>query len=293
MIPDGVSAFLLPFSQDWGGATGRMAYKEYGMKLKLDDKGNVVVQDGKPVYIYEDGKEAPFDAVGTAQTIQRLNGEAKSHREKYEEAAKTLKTFEGISDPAEALKAMNTVANLDAKKLVDSGEVDKLKSEISASYETKLTDIGKSYEAKLKEFGDRATTLEKLLYDEKIGGSFARSKFVAKELVIPSDMVQSRFGDNFKVEEGRVVAYDQAGNKIYSRQRPAELAEFDEALETLIDQYPYKDSILKSSGASGGGASNTSGGGSSNRKTLKREAYFTKSPVEQAAFVKDGGQIID
>lgn len=27
------------------------------MKLKLDENGNVVVQDGKPVYVYDDGKE--------------------------------------------------------------------------------------------------------------------------------------------------------------------------------------------------------------------------------------------
>lgn len=28
------------------------------MKLKLDDQGHVVVQDGKPVYVHDDGKES-------------------------------------------------------------------------------------------------------------------------------------------------------------------------------------------------------------------------------------------
>jgi hypothetical protein len=42
------------------------------MKLKLDDKGQVVVQDGKPVYVADDGKEIVFDYPATLQTISRL-----------------------------------------------------------------------------------------------------------------------------------------------------------------------------------------------------------------------------
>ncbi len=56
------------------------------MKLKLDENGHVVVSDGKPVYVHDDGKEVAFDAVGTVATISRLNGEAKSHRERAEAA---------------------------------------------------------------------------------------------------------------------------------------------------------------------------------------------------------------
>ena len=90
------------------------------MKLKLDDAGHVVVQDGKPVYVYEDGKESPFDAAATLQTISRLNSEAKSHRERAEVAEKSLKAFSGITDPAAAIRALETVSNLDLKKLVDA-----------------------------------------------------------------------------------------------------------------------------------------------------------------------------
>ena len=38
------------------------------------------------------------------------------------------------------------------------------------------------------------------------------------------------------------------------------IADFDEALETLVDMYPHRDSILKSSGQSGSGATGGSGG---------------------------------
>ena len=83
------------------------------MKLKLDDQGHAVLQDGKPVYVKEDGTEVAFDALGTTQAITRLNAEAKSHRERAETAEKSLKGFEGITDPAKALEALVAIAQLD------------------------------------------------------------------------------------------------------------------------------------------------------------------------------------
>ncbi|HEJ1731248.1 TPA: hypothetical protein SL290_006240, partial [Pseudomonas aeruginosa] len=160
------------------------------MKLKtveVDGKQYAEVQDGKPVYVEDDGKEIAFDAVGTRATITRLNGEAKQHRERAEKAEKIAKDFEGIEDPAAARKALETVANLDAKKLVDAGEIEKVKAEIGKAYDTKLT-----------EATTRAEQLEQQLYAEKIGGSFSRSKFVADRLAVPADMVQSVFGKHLK-----------------------------------------------------------------------------------------------
>ena len=223
------------------------------MKLKLDENGNAVLQDGKPVYVHEDGKEVAFDAPGTVATITRLNSEAKSHRERAENAEKAVKAFEGIDDPAAAKKALATVANLDAKTLVDAGEIETVKTEIS-----------KAFQLQLDEVTGKAQTLEQQLYAEKIGGSFSRSKFIADKLAVPADMVQATFGQNLKVEDGKVVAYDAQGQKIFSRARPGELADFDEAIETLVSQYPHRDHILKSSGANGGGAQN---GGGNNQNT--------------------------
>ena len=223
------------------------------MKLKLDENGNAVLQDGKPVYVHDDGKEVAFDAPGTVATITRLNSEAKGHRERAENAEKAVKAFEGIDDPAAAKKALATVANLDAKTLVDAGEIETVKAEIS-----------KAFQLQLDEVTGKAQIFEQQLYAEKIGGSFSRSKFIADKLAVPADMVQATFGQNLKVEDGKVVAYDAQGQKIFSRARPGELADFDEAIETLVSQYPHRDHILKSSGANGGGAQN---GGGNNQNT--------------------------
>jgi PHD/YefM family antitoxin component YafN of YafNO toxin-antitoxin module len=253
-----------------------MARKVPEMKLKLDANGNAVLQDGKPVYVHDDGKEVAFDAPATVATISRINGEAKSHRERAEAAEAKLKPFEGITDPVAAIKALATVRNLDDKKLVDAGEVEKVKQEaikaVRAEFEPVVVERDK---------------LKNDLYGEKIGGSFARSKFIAEKAAIPADMVQARFGSNFTIKDGRVVAKDTAGNEIYSKVNPGNLADFDEALEILIDQYPYKAQILKGSGASGGGASGSGSAGTGGKRTITRAQFTALNPADQAKAAKE------
>src|SRR5580700_4453351 len=141
------------------------------MKLKLDDKGAVVVQDDKPVYVAEDGKEVVFDYPATLATIARLNAEAKGHREEKEALAEKLKPFEGIEDPAKALKALEIVKNLDDKKLIDAGEVEKIKQEAAKSYEDKLKAVEKKFEPVI---GER-DAFKNQLHNEILGGAFSRS----------------------------------------------------------------------------------------------------------------------
>ena len=252
------------------------------MKLKLDDQGHAVLQDGKPVYVHDDGKEVAFDAVSTVATITRLNTEAKTHREGKEAAEKALKAFEGIEDGAAARKALDIVSKLDQKKLVDAGEIDTVRNEIS-----------KAFQAQLDEIGTKAATFEKQLYEEKIGGSFSRSKYIGEKLAIPADLVQSRFGSAFKIEDGKTVAYDNHGNKIFSRARPGEIADFDEAIETLVEQYPHRDHILKGTGSSGSGASNNGGNGGQGNKSISRSQFDALDPVGKHAHVSAGGEVTD
>src|SRR5699024_6832872 len=118
------------------------------------------------------GTDVAFDAVGTTQAITRLNGEAMGHRERADKAEKAIKAFEGI-DPAAAAQALDTDAKLDQKKLIDVGEVDKVRQEITANWQGKLTEAEK-----------REQALQQQLHGELIGGNFARSKVVAEKLAI-------------------------------------------------------------------------------------------------------------
>ncbi|MFA7308198.1 MAG: DUF6651 domain-containing protein [Hyphomicrobium sp.] len=222
------------------------------MRLKTvehDGKTYAEVADGKPVYVADDGTETAVDLPGTAATISRLNGEAKGHRERAEAAERTLKTFEGL-DAAKARDALEKLSTIDQKKLIDAGEVEKVKAEIQKALEVKIADAEK-----------RATDLEGQLYSEKIGGAFKSSEFIKNKIAIPSEFVESRFGNNFKIEDGKVVAFDQNGNKIYSAAKPGELADFDEALSILVNANPQRDNILKGTGSNGTGAKTSNGGG--------------------------------
>lgn len=251
------------------------------MKLKVDDKGAVVVADGKPVYVHDDGKEAAFDAAAAMASIGRLNSEAKGHRERWESAEGKLKAF-GDMDPAVAVKALETVKNFDATKFVAAGEVEKIKIEAI-----------KATEDKYKPYLKKVETLESQLYQEKIGGSFARSKYISDKLNIPGAPTQSIFGHHFKIEDGKVVGYDTSGNKLFSRVRPGDLADFDEALEMIVTAYPYRDNIMKGTGATGSG-SQSSGAAAGGAKTITRAQFESLSQYERSQKVtKEGYKVVD
>lgn len=252
------------------------------MKPKLDAEGHVVLSEGKPVYVHDDGKEVVFDYASTLQTISRLNGEAKSHRERAESAETKLKAFEGIEDPEVARSAVETVKNLDRKKLVDAGEIEKVKDEVT-----------KAIKAQYEPIVSQVDTLRSQLASEKIGNAFANSKFIADQIAIPNDMLRATFGNNFKIEEGKIVAYDAAGQKVYSRARPGELAEFDEAIESIVGAYPFKDQILKAPNVSGDGKTKNNGGTGNSGKTIRRGDFEALDPAGRSTKMQEGFQVVD
>lgn len=254
------------------------------MKLKLDENGHVVVQDGRPVYVYDDGKEVAFDAPSTVAKISALNAEAKSHRERAEANEKLAKAFEGL-DADEARKALGIVKNLDDKKLVDAGEVEKMKAEHA-----------KAWQAQIDEANKKAETLAQQLDNELIGGAFARSKFIAENFAAQGpagiEIAQALFRSRFKVEDGKLVAADGNGGKLYSRTRPGELADFDEAMDAIVGQYAHRDQILKGTGSSGAGATDGAKG-NGGKKTLDRKSFEALDPQARMAHMQGGGVITD
>lgn len=253
------------------------------MKLKtieIEGKQYAALHDGMPVYVHDDGKEAPFDAAGTVATIRTRNAEAKANRERYEAAESALKTFEGVDADA-ARKAIETVSKLDQKKLIDAGQVD-------AAVAAALKPVQDKLDAEAK----RAATLEQQLHSEIVGGAFARSKYITDKLAIPADMVQAAFGNRFSVKDGKLAATGADGNPIFSRKNPGAAADFDEAMEILIDAYPHKDTILKADNKPGSGAP-TNGNGGKGGKTINRTAFDALDPAGRQAHIAGGGTVTD
>lgn len=259
------------------------------MKLKtvtVGDKTYAEISDGKPVYVHDDGKEAPFDGPDMYAKILRDGKALVDLRKSFGEIETKLKAFEGIEDPEAARKAIETMANLDAGKLLSAGKVEEIKLAARKAAEDQVAAANKNHAEELaRTKGDlEKRTLE--LNTFMIGGGFSRSKLITDPkhpmaLVIPADIAQSAFGKNFKVEEGKIVAYDNNNNKIFSRSKPGDLADFDEALETLVSQYPYKDQIIRGSGNRGDGARGSNGAGGTTNEALAK-----MSPVERMNAVR-------
>jgi hypothetical protein len=232
---------------------------------KVDDNGVVVLRDGNPVYVQSDGSEGTIDP----SVISRLNAEAKNHRTRAEKAEAALKIFEGL-DPEIARKAVETVSKIDAKALIDAGEVDKVRSEVAASYTTQIQERDKSIEG-----------LNGRINQMTLEGGFSRSKFIQDRVAVPAEMFQATFASHFKVEDGVVIPYAKDGNKIYSKRNIGQVADMDEALELIVEQYPHRDSILKA--ATGGGTGNTGGGGQrGGSRTVNRTEFDALPPAKQA-----------
>lgn len=255
------------------------------MKLKLDENGNAVLLEGKPIYTTEDGKEMPFDAAAAMSKIAALNAEAKDHRLKKNELAEQLKKFEGIEDPVIALDAMEKIKSLDMTKMLDVDKVEALKRQMSDTFEVNRKTILDQFDREKRELKQALELKDKDIYKLMVSSQFAKSPFFSGEnpkTLLPADMATEYFGKHFKIEDGRIVGY-MGEEKILSKTKYGELADFDEALETIIDKYPMKDRILKAGHTGGPPASGNASQGSSSQGVHRHDQNAFIKNVEDIA----------
>lgn len=239
-----------------------------------EDGGIELDSGGNPIYVDASGREMSVEH----NTISRLNGEAKTHREAKEAAEAELKKFEGISDPQAAIAALETVSKLDQKDLIEAGKVEEVKAQITQQYEGKLAEERAAREA-----------LTGKLDDMTLSAAFTQSEFVQDRIAVPAEMFQATFKNNFKVEDGKIVPYGQDGNVLYSKTRVGEVAKVDEAFELLVENSPYKDMILKAPDVGGTGGS----GGGGNRgqgRVIKRADFDQMDATKQAEVAAAAGK---
>lgn len=240
---------------------------------KLDADGHIELKDGNPVYVNSNGEEA---TVG-GDTISNLNKEAKGHREAKEAAENALKAFKGL-DAEKARKAIEDMSKIDAKTLIDAGEVDRVKEEIKNSFTEQLNERDKTNEQ-----------LQNQLNDMRIDKVFESSEFIRENVDLPQDIFQAYFRKNFKIEDGELNAYDNSGNVLRSKKKVGEIASPEEALEMLVEGHASKERILKSDGQTGSGGS---GSGSLRGRTasISTAELQEKSPAEQADIAAKAGK---
>lgn len=244
------------------------------MAWKMDDKGNIAVTDGNPVWIDESGAEVAADYKAATVKIATLNlSEAKS-RTALKEANDKLAAFAGIDNPAEALKGMQFMASMDGKKVMDDEGIQKL---IQAAVKP-LQVENETLKAGLSEKDGH-------IYKLEVSSKFQASPFVKDKVLVPPDMLEATFGKHFKIDGGKLVATDATGNQIFNIK--GEPANFDEAIQTLIDSHPMKDNIYRANGGSGSGqVPNNGGGGSDLSKLTLDQLTARQTEPAVAAYIK-------
>lgn len=261
------------------------------MKLLFDGNNAPVIRNGMPVYLRDDGNEIEFDGAKAFSKIGQLTGENAAQRKRVEELSAKLKPYAdaNIEDPEAARAAMEKLRNIDDGKLIAAGKVEEIKAEAKKAAQEQVAAAAKAAATREQELSGMLQKRTDELFAHMVGGNFASSKFVAEKCETPPSLLRATFGQNFKVEDGRTVGYDQNGNKIYSIKNPGDLADFDEAIESLVQSHPDRDRILKGSGATGSGARN-SGQVNAGKRTITRAQFDALDPVGQRAAATEAAQ---
>jgi len=247
------------------------------LKLKIDDQGRAVLKEVEsglklPVYVEDDGTEIEVDVPNLFLKITEVSAEAKGYRKEKAALKEKFKVFEGVDNLEEwksnADKAIETVKNFNDKQLVDAGKVDEIKQQMKSVHQEEIQQIHESYKQSIKDGEVALKGKDNMIYKLMVSSQFAQSPYFTGEnpkSTLPPEIAETYFGKYYKVEDDgkgnlRTTGYRKDGTSIYSRKNPGELADFNESLEVIISEYPYKNRILNSSG-SGSGAGGGSGTG--------------------------------
>ncbi|RLD18051.1 MAG: hypothetical protein DRI33_04475 [Caldiserica bacterium] len=266
-------------------------------KLLEDGSGVAVDENGHPIVI-DDAEEKEFglDAIHLYSKIPSLQAEAKKYREerdKYKtkvealgdldpnELIEKLKEFEGI-DPKAAKEALATVANLDQLDKEKNIEIEKVKAGVAESYNSKIRDLDAAHAKRVQALEESLASKDAAIRHLLIRGAFDRSEFIRDQTVLPPEIAYNTFGKHFKIEDDngelKVYAIGYDGEKLFSLAKPGEYAPPDEAIELLINQYPQKDSILRTNAGGSNAAGNTAAGAGERAKLAALKAM---NPVER------------
>lgn len=170
---------------------------------------------------------------------------------------------------------------------------------VSNGHPVYVNDLGVEKVMDIGAMEGRLNDTEKALNRERLGRQFDGSRYIAENLNIPPEMALSSFGDRFRYQDGKYVAYD-GDVPIYSRTRFGELANIDEALDAIVSKYDGRDKIMKHPLLRQNGDAGRQSPGAPPRgvhaggaKVIKRDAFMQMRPHDQMAHMKAGGTIED
>ena len=118
-----------------------------------------------------------------------------------------------------------------------------------------------------------------------MSGAFSRSAYLKKTTFPTPGSAEAFFQNNFHIAEDngqpRILAKHDNGTEILSRTRLSEPADFEEALQILVESHPDRDVLLRATGKQ----MNQQGGGTYTKQSeLEALSKMTPDQLLQHAF---------
>lgn len=252
------------------------------MPFKKSDDGKQLVlsENGLPIFVGSDGSESPYDVDVKAKQIAELTAKKVNLAKEVEELKAKYAILSEIEDLAayveEHKKNAETIASMDEKDREKEASVQK---RIDDARKSAVEPVAKERDKLRAELEAATANLSKAV----IGNAFGQSKYAAEKLVNVA-LARQLFEGSFYVKDGKAIGRDADGNDLYGANG---VATFDEALDRLVKESPFKDNILKAAfGGSGGNGNETKLTNSSGKLSYEDAAKL--SPAEYAKARKEG-----
>lgn len=231
------------------------------VKIKTDENGNGVLEDGLPVFEFDDGSTSALDVAGSFQSFEKkisnFDSERDRHTEKFNALKADLKKFKGV-DIEKYNQGMEKIKAIADQKLLDESGAEALKKSMRSIFDEEVQSIHGQYKKTLTEKDQSIEDLNSIVYDLAIKNEFATDPHFSGNspvTIYPPEDAALIYGKNFKTEitgkKLQVIAVDDKGNQILSKKRHGEPASFREAMAQIIDTQAKTKPILKSAKTGG------------------------------------------
>lgn len=202
-----------------------------------------------------------------------LRGALDHERSERKTAKALLEKFKGL-DPDQAREALESIRELEDKKLRDQGNFEKLKERWREQQAKELS-------ARDTRIASMDKELRKFKLDDKIRAAALKAGVQPRDIEDVMTLTSSHFELN---ESGSISVLDRQGNPTLA------------SVEEFFGQ-TYKADKPQFYGASGAGGSGApvggTGGGGGGQRTVKRADFDKMGPSEQMNTVRSGCQVID
>lgn len=217
----------------------------------------------------------------TLSEIEGLSSALGKERGRADTAEKALKALQAKLDGFDVdagRKAMEQVARMTEDQKAREAQFE-------TNLKQRLDPVLKERDEALAKLKDAEARYDSMLIDRALADSaFLRDK-VSRD-PFHQQFVREHFRSAFRVEDGRVVAFDSGGQKMFGTD--GQPCDVDTALSRLVNALPNGQSLLAGSTASGSGAAAGTGGVPAGAKVMKRSQFDALSPAEKMKAMKDG-----